>query len=66
MSEKSYSVIRFYETDAPEVIKRGRTLGEAQEHCRDPETSSRTATTYAARARTKQKGQWFDGYREEQ
>ena len=44
------------------VVKRGLTLEEAQRHCSDPETSSRTARGKTARARTKAKGPWFDGY----
>lgn len=32
---------------------------------RAPETSSKTATSAAARARTRAYGPWFDGYDEE-
>lgn len=44
------------------TIKRGLTLEEAQAYCRDPETSSRTAVSAAARRRTERHGAWFDGY----
>jgi hypothetical protein len=44
------------------TIKKGLTLEEAQAHCQDPETSSRTCTEYANVKRTKEKGMWFDGY----
>ncbi len=44
------------------VIKRNVTLKEAQNHCRDPETSSKTCTSYVGKARTKRLGAWFDGY----
>ena len=37
---------------------------EAQAHCKDPDTSSSTCYTSKARARTKAKGPWFDGYQE--
>lgn len=45
-----------------QVIKRGLTLEEAQEHCRDPETCSRTCTAKKGKAITKKYGPWFDGY----
>lgn len=58
-----YSIVRFYERDWPsEVIAEGLTLEQAQTWCRDPETSSRTATGAVARDRTEARGAWFDGY----
>lgn len=62
-----YKIVRHYQRDhlKNRVIKRGLTLEEAQAHCRDPETSSRTATSQAAFRRTVQWGPWFDGYDEE-
>lgn len=62
----SYQIIRFYADDEKlkEIVMTVQTLEEAQEHCNDPETSSRTATSDEARARTRQFGQWFDGYQE--
>ena len=47
------------------TVKRGLTLEQAQAHCQDKETSSKTATSYAARKRTRERGPWFDGYAEE-
>lgn len=45
------------------TIETGLTLEEAQAHCHDPETSSRTAT--GSRARKYQHWDaWFDGYEE--
>lgn len=38
------------------------TLEEAQAHCHDVETSSSTATSPAAKARTRRMGPWLDGY----
>lgn len=60
-----YKIIRFYKSGERRTIQTGLTLEEAQEHCSDPETSSRTAKSAAARQRTEEKGDWFDGYEEE-
>lgn len=64
---KHYKVVRFYFNRpwgyARTILDRV-TLSEAQAHCSDPETSSRTATSPAARARTRRSGPWFDGYEE--
>ncbi len=73
---EQYTVVRFYQNDRrPRIIKRGLTLEEAQKHCNDPETSSKTAR--APRGCMNAKGQinmakwqrwndlqkhWFDGY----
>ena len=59
----AYKIVRFYHKSNKKVtIAKGLTLAEAQAHCRNPETSSKTATTYAARKRTETKGPWFDGF----
>ncbi len=50
----------FNEEIAPYTVKSGLTLEEAQAHCNDPETSSRTATDGEGDV-----GPWFDGYEEE-
>ena len=63
----SYKIVRNY-SDHPEkrrTIQKGLTLEEAQAHCKDPETSSRTCTEYNGRRRTRWYGAWFDGYTEE-
>ena len=63
MSDKGYRVIRLYrDTDHRETVIERCTLEEAQAHCKDPETSSSTATGSAARERTRRMGAWFDGY----
>lgn len=63
----TYKIVRFNQrADLPnQTIRRGLTLEEAQAHCRDPETNSRTATNAVAKVRTAQFGDWFDGYEEE-
>jgi hypothetical protein len=63
----TYRIIRhFFNTDRRNrVVKRGLTLEQAQEHCRDPETSSSTATSLQAQSRTREMGPWFDGFEEE-
>lgn len=62
-----YKIVRMYRnSDVPKrTIKTGLTLEEAQEHCRNPETSSRTCTSAAGKARTRKLGPWFDGYEDE-
>ena len=62
----AYTIIRNY-FDKPgrgRVILRGLTLEEAQAHCGNPETSSRTATSAKAKAITRRNGRWFDSYTE--
>lgn len=63
----TYKIVRMYmRSDVPNrTINTGLTLEQAQAHCSDPETSSRTATSAKARARTRARGPWFDGYEEE-
>ena len=58
----TYRIIRFYLAHNHEVITEGLTLEQAQAHCSNPETNSRTATGAAAVARTKTMGPWYDGY----
>jgi hypothetical protein len=62
-----YKIVRHYMNGNPnsKTIRRGLTLAEAQEHCKDPETSSSTARKAAGRTRTRQLGPWFDGYTED-
>jgi hypothetical protein len=59
-----YKIVRFFERyDAPQqLIARGLTLAEAQAHCRSPETSSTTARSAEALARTRRHGPWFDSF----
>jgi hypothetical protein len=60
-----YKIVRFFQHRRPRTIKRGLTLAEAQAHCRDPQTSSRTATGARARRYTELHGAWSDGYEQE-
>jgi hypothetical protein len=63
MSSDRYKIVRFfYRNSRKRVIDRGLTLEEAQAHCKDPNTSSKTAVSSTARRRTAQHGPWFDGY----
>lgn len=63
----TYKIIRFYfnASISKRIIETGLTLEEAQKHCNDPETSSRTCTNSVGRRRTKNVGPWFDGYEQE-
>ena len=59
MYEETYEIVRFYaDSRESRVIAEGLTIDEAQEHCKDPETSSTTCSEPS------EGGQWFDGYRE--
>lgn len=63
MSEKTYKIVRHFETSGRKVIvKTGLTLAQAQAHCSDPETSSSTCTTEEGKRRTRQSGRWFEGF----
>lgn len=59
-----YRIVRMYAEGGKHVIKRGLTLAEAQAHCHDPETSSKTCKLAKNVRRTKTHGQWFDVYEE--
>ncbi len=64
----SYKILRNYFDDVKyptELISDGLTLDEAQEHCKDPETSSSTCKESENVARTERCGRWRDGYEEE-
>ena len=63
----SYKIVRKYykRPGRGRTIRAGLTLEEAQTHCRDPETSSRTCTKASAKAITRRNGPWFDCYIEE-
>jgi len=63
-TEERYRIVRFYK-DRPAQRRgppSGLTLEQAQEHCKDLNTSSSTAWKTSAINRTKRYGPWFDGY----
>lgn len=53
-----YKIIRHYFDGENVETLRGLTLEQAQDHCKDPETSSSTA-------KFGEPGKWFDGYEKE-
>ncbi len=59
-----YKIVRSFQDSSKRkrTIATGLTLEEAQAHCQNPETSSRTCTTAANRRYTRKHGPWFDGY----
>lgn len=63
----TYKIVRMFQNSdiSNRVIRRGLTLDEAQEHCRNPETSSATAKSAKARKYTERHGRWFDGFQVE-
>lgn len=64
---ETYKIVRMYQRDGKRsrTIARGLSLAEAQDHCRDLETSSKTAIGRGAREHTAKHGSWFDGYESE-
>lgn len=65
MAQERYKIVRFFQYAFPNrrIIKTGLTLQEAQAHCGDPETSSKTCTSSYRKRYTRDNGPWFDGYR---
>jgi len=62
----TYKIIRFYrDSYGKRTIETGLTLKQAQAHCNNPETSSRTCTSIEGKRRAKKFGAWFDGYTKE-
>lgn len=59
---KTYRIVRFFQRGGKIEVRHGLTLEEAQEHCNDPETSSRTSSDKTTELTY---GPWFDGYEEE-
>lgn len=63
MSNTTYKIVRFYKGDHPkEDVEGGLSLEDAQAHCNDSDSSSDTCTSKEGRERTRQYGDWFDGY----
>lgn len=61
----TYKIIRHYFRGGKRTIATGLALSVAQDHCHNPETSSTTCTSAAAKAQTRRLGPWFDGYTKE-
>ena len=59
-----YNIIRRFYRGGKRVIKSGLTFEEALQHCKDPETSSRTCTCSEAVKYTEINGPWFDSFEE--
>lgn len=58
-----YKIVRSYANkNRRQTIRIGLYLEEAQAHCHDPETSSKTCTGKTGLACTRRNGSWFDGY----
>ena len=60
-----YKITRFFMNGDSKEMQTGLTLEEAQEHCKDLESSSRTCTGDDEMALTEEFGPWFDGYDKE-
>ena len=61
---KTYKVIRVYQNGMKQTVRGMTRLSEeeAQAHCPDAETSSKTCTKPANVKRTKLRGPWVDCY----
>ncbi len=55
-------IVRFFPNSKSYTIDPRTNLYAAKRHCDDPESSSRTATSKAGKARTRKHGSWFDGF----
>lgn len=62
---ETYKIVRRYFEHENKTIKTGLTLEEAQEHCKDPETSSSTCKEHDNVLHCREMGAWFDSYIEE-
>jgi hypothetical protein len=62
---ETYKIVRMFMRGSRRTIKRELLLQEAQQHCKDPETSSRTCKLSRNVKRTKMHGPWFDGFTKE-
>jgi len=63
MSKEIYDIVRVYFEDVPsKTIREGLSLKEAQEHCSDKETASKTCTGFDAVSHTEKYGPWFDSF----
>jgi hypothetical protein len=59
----TYRIVRkYFGKHEDRVLVEGLTLEEAQEHCSDPDTSSRSCWSEEAVEHTAQFGPWFDCY----
>ncbi len=59
-----HRTIRFFQNGIKKVLAINLTFDQAQAHCQDAETSSRTCTSPEGKALTETYGDWFDGYQE--
>ena len=60
---ETYKIMRFFFKRPNKTIHTGLTLKEAQEHCNDPLTSSKTHPE--GESYHKYNCPWFDGYEQE-
>lgn len=59
----TYKIVRnYFRNRRKRTIKHGLILEEAQTHCGNSETSSKTCTSAKGKRRTRQVGSWFDSY----
>ncbi len=59
---RRYKIVRFYERWPNRLVKKDVSLHEAQLHCQEDESSSKTCKQGRNVSRTRKYGNWFDGY----
>lgn len=64
---ETYKITRFFKSSKPsaKIIKKGLTIEQAQQWCKDPESSSITCKQILNVVDTEERGNWFDGYDKE-
>ena len=67
MPADTYRIVRMFLKGGHRAVRglNRLTLAEAQAHCKNPETSSKTCTSAEGKRRTEQRGPWFDSYERE-
>lgn len=58
----TYKIVRQYYKGGSRCIRKGLTLEQAQAHCNDPETASKTATSIKAKRAEARGDGWFDSF----
>ena len=61
MAQK-FSVVRYFQSGRKYTLATGVSKEDAKTHCGSVEASSAKCTTKVGKERTRNRGQWFDGF----